>query len=384
MKEIYLDNAATTKTDPRVNELIFEVLEHDYANPSSLHKAGMIAEKRIKTASQTVAKMLGCAADEIYFTSGGTEANNLAILGFAQANIKRGRHLITTKIEHPSVAEPIKYLAENGFEVDYLDVDLNGNLSLTELEDKLRPDTILVSIMHINNEVGSILPVDRIKMLIKLKSPNAALHVDAVQSFGKIDVLPVKWDADMVSISAHKIHGPKGVGALYVKKDTIIKPIIYGGGHQRGLRSGTENVAGIAGFGEAARLCYENMKQSYKNATELKQMLWHGIESQISDVVRNGDENGSPYILNVSFLGIRSEILLHCMERRGIYVSSGSACSSNKPQSSGTLTAMGKTAKQIDSAIRFSMSRFTTKQEIEECVHALTQEVATVRRYIGR
>ncbi len=252
------------------------------------------------------------------------------------------------------------------------------------MEDKLRPDTILVSVMQVNNEVGSIQPVDKIKQILKKKSPCAVLHIDAVQAFGKAEVLPAKWGADMVSLSSHKLHGPKGVGALYVKKGTIITPILYGGGHQRGLRAGTENVAGIAGFGEAARLSYKDLKENYQNAARLKQWLWREIEKSIPDVVLNGGPDSLPYILNVSFLGTRSEILLHAMESRGVLLSSGSACSSRKPSPSRTLTAMGTTAGQIDSAIRFSMSHQTTQAELEICLQALADEVASIRRYVRR
>ncbi len=384
MKEIYLDNAATTKTYDEVNKIMSEVLMCDYANPSSLHRGGIAAEKRVKAAAQIIADILGCSPDEIYFTSGGTESDNLAILGFAKANAKRGKHLITTGFEHPAVAEPMKQLAENGFELEHLSVDLQGSISLAELEDKLRPDTILVSVMQVNNEVGSIQPVDKIKQILKKKSPCAVLHIDAVQAFGKAEVLPAKWGADMVSLSSHKLHGPKGVGALYVKKGTIITPILYGGGHQRGLRAGTENVAGIAGFGEAARLSYKDLKENYQNAARLKQWLWREIEKSIPDVVLNGGPDSLPYILNVSFLGTRSEILLHAMESRGVLLSSGSACSSRKPSPSRTLTAMGTTAGQIDSAIRFSMSHQTTQAELEICLQALADEVASIRRYVRR
>lgn len=381
MREVYLDNAATTQTAPSVNAVMLDVLEHDYANPSSLHRAGMMAEKRIKTATEIISGMLGCSPEEIYFTSGGTEADNLAILGFAYANRRRGKHIITTPLEHPAVSEPMAQLSQAGFEVENLSVDQDGNIDIHQFEKKLREDTILVSAMTVNNEIGSILPVDRMKAIMKRKAPKAALHTDAVQAFGKIEVLPAKWGADMVSISAHKIHGPKGVGALYVKRGTLVQPIVFGGHQQRGLRSGTENVAGIAGFGEAARLCREGMKSNRQAASELRELLWKGI-AEIGDVTRNGDENTLAYILNVSFGGLRSEILLHSMESKGVYLSAGSACSSNKPQPSKTLTAMGRTAKQIDGSIRFSLSEWTTKEDIEYCIQALKEQVATIRKYV--
>ena len=382
MKEIYLDNAATTAIYTDAAEIRAKVARGFYGNPSSLHRAGMAAEKYIKEARQSIAGALGCAADEIYFTSGGTEADNLAILGFCNANHRRGKHIITTKIEHPAVYDTVRHLGEGGFEVDYLDADSAGRISIEQLKQTLRSDTILVSIMHVNNEVGSILPIDRIKSVIKQISPVAALHVDAVQSFGKIDVLPSRWGIDLLSVSAHKIHGAKGVGALYVRKGTIIKPILFGGGQQKGLRPGTENVPGIAAFGTAAEISAKRRDANYAYVARLKQRLYDGAAA-IPNVVINGGigESHVPYILNMSFVGVRSEILLHSLESKGIYVSSGSACSSNKPQPSKTLTTMGKSKAEIDSAIRFSFSEYNTQEEIAFCIEALTQEVAGIRKY---
>jgi len=381
MKEIYLDNAATTTIYTEAADIHSKVSREGYGNPSSLHRAGITAERYVKEARQSISAVLCCNADELYFTSGGTEADNIAIIGYCTANHRRGKHIITTKIEHPAVYDTVRHLEESGFEVDYLGVDNMGQINIEQLKQTLRADTILVSIMHVNNEVGSVLPIDKIKPVIKAISPLAALHIDAVQSFGKIPVLPARWDIDLLSISAHKIHGAKGVGALFVKKGTIIKPIMYGGGQQKGLRPGTENVPGIAAFGIAAAISAGRMTAKFDHTAMLKQRLYEGAAA-IPNVVLNGSigENHVPYILNMSFIGVRSEILLHSLESRGIYVSSGSACSSNKPQPSKTLKAMGKSKNEIDSAIRFSFSEFNTEEEIDFCIDALKEEVGNIRR----
>lgn len=382
MKEIYLDNAATTKTHTQVDETMAHVMRNVYGNPSSLHRSGMRAEKHIKEARNAVAKAIGCNADEIYFTSGGTESDNLAIIGFVQANRKRGNHIITTKFEHPAVLETFKYLGDCGLDVDYLDIDISGQINLKDLEDKLRADTLLVSVMQVNNEIGSIMPISEIKAITRRKSSVAVLHTDAVQSFGKIELLPARWGVDMLSISAHKIHGPKGVGAIYVKKGTIIKPIMFGGGQQNALRPGTENVAGIVGFGEAVKVAMANLDENRQRVLELKTQLLGGITQNIPQVVVNSPVSGSPYILNVSFLGVRSEILLHSLESQGIYVSSGSACSSKKAQLSNTLSAMRKSKDEADSALRFSLSAYNTAQEIDICINALKTHTENIRKYM--
>ena len=374
--EIYFDNSATTKTADCVNKKMLEVLENGWGNPSSLHKIGMQAEKHIKKAAKIIADEIGASADEIYFTSGGTESNNIAILGYAYANKKRGMHVIVSSVEHPAVAECFEKLSKDGFEVDYLSVDENGNISLTELESLLRKDTILVSVMHINNEVGAINPISEIKDIIKKKSPNCVFHSDCVQSFMKEKINVKKWGVDMIALSGHKIHGPKGIGALYVKKGTIISNIVYGGHQQKNLRSGTENVFGAAGMAEAV----EYMKSLEKNVSEVKETLYLELKD-IDRAVLNGDMAGSAYILNMSFPGVRSEILLHSLEAKGIYVSAGSACASNKPSPSNTLTKMGKDAKVIDSAIRFSFSAENTVEQAKIVAEAVKKEVEQIRKY---
>jgi len=376
---IYMDNAATTKPSEAAVKAMLDAAEN-FGNPSSLHRLGMGGEKIVKASRATIASILGVNAKNIYFTSGGTEANNTAIIGYALANQKKGKHLITSTVEHPSVHTPFEKLEEMGFEVSYIDVDENGVLKLEMLEEALREDTILVSVMHVNNETGMIQPVDKIKPLLDKKSPKAVLHVDAVQSFCKIPVKPKKWGASMVSVSAHKIHGIKGCGALYAE-GVQIKPLIIGGGQQDGMRSGTENVVGIAAFGAAAGEI--DIEKNRITMSALRERLKNAILENIDNVVINGDgELSSGSVLNVSFLGTKAEVLLHSLEAKGIYVSTGSACSSNKPMPSHVLTAMGRGKKEIEGAVRFSLSDELTEADIDECVEVLKKEVATIRRYV--
>ncbi len=384
-REIYLDNSATTKTAPEVNTAILDALTHCYGNPSSLHRLGMQAEKAFAAAKRAVAGLLGVTEGEVYITSGGTESSNLAILGVAEANRRRGKHIVCTGVEHPAVYETVKSLESRGYEVGFLGVDETGRISLEEFEALLRPDTVLACVMHVNNETGAVMPVEKLKPIMKKKSPHALLFVDAVQSFGKIAVKPAKWGVDLLSASAHKIHGPKGVGALYVKKGTRIVPVQFGGHQQGGLRSGTENVPGAAGFGIAAELAQQQMEARYARVRELNHRLREGILDKIDNVVFNsGGKEGEnlPYILNVSFLGIKAEILLHALESKGIYVSTGSACSSNAPAPSRTLLAMGKSKKEIEGAVRFSFSGDNTAEEVDYTIGALMRAVAEIRKYV--
>ena len=383
MDTIYLDNAATTRPHDEVTAAMENVSRSVYGNPSALHRGGMEAEKQVKAAQSIVAGALGVVTQEIVFTSGGTESNNLAILGFALANRKRGGHIVTTAAEHPSVSEPIKFLSENGFEVSTIAVDSDGYPNMEQLERELRADTIFVSMMHVNNETGAVFPVGILKDLIKTHSPNAALHVDAVQSFGKVSIPPMKCGIDLLSVSAHKLHGPKGVGALYVRKGTIIKPIMFGGGQQGGLRSGTENVPGIVGFGKAVEVAVPSLEANMMKIAELKRQLQNGIMNAVPDVVLNSPHKSTPYILNMSFLGTKAEILLHSLEGRGVYVSAGSACSSNKPAPSKTLTAMGRSKREVEGALRFSLSTYTTGAEIDACIDSVAAEVTAVRKAMG-
>ncbi|MDE6740108.1 MAG: cysteine desulfurase, partial [Lachnospiraceae bacterium] len=322
---------------------------------------------------------------EILFTSGGTESDNIALIGTAMANHRRGRHLITTRIEHPAVLQTMAYLENQGFQVTYLPVDHEGKISLEDLGRAIRPDTILVSIMHTNNEIGSVQPIAEAGELIKRMNPQTLFHVDAVQGFGKFRIYPAKAHVDMLSVSGHKIHGPKGVGFLYIRKGARVNPIIYGGGQQKGMRSGTENVPGIAGLAKAAELVYQNLDQDMDRMYGLRDMLIEGI-SDIEDVRVNGcpGREGAAHIVSLSVQGVRSEVLLHALEERDIYVSAGSACSSNKPQMSATLKAIGVKRELLDSTIRFSFSVFTTAEEIQYTIQALHELIPALRRYSRR
>ncbi len=380
--EVYLDNSATTACFEEAAQLMHRILCEDYGNPSSLHHKGVEAEAYLRYANETFAKILKVNEKEIFFTSGGTESDNIALVGAAMANHRTGRHLITTRIEHPAVLQPMAYLENQGFEVTYLSVDRQGKISLEELEQAIRPDTILVSIMHTNNEIGSIQPIAEAGELIKRKNPGTLFHVDAVQGFGKARIYPGKMHIDLLSASGHKIHGPKGIGLLYMREGAKVSPIMYGGGQQRGLRSGTENLPGIAGFAKAAELVYQDLEQDVDRMYALREELIDKVKT-IPDVVINGcpGREGAPHVASVSFRGIRSEVLLHALEEQEIYVSAGSACSAHKPQPSATLKAVGVEKELLGSTIRFSLSGFTTKDEIEYTCQKLEEIVPMLRRY---
>ncbi len=380
--EVYLDNSATTACFEEVAQLMHRILCEDYGNPSSLHHKGVEAEVYLRYADETFAKLLKVNEKEIFFTSGGTESDNIAIIGAAMAGHRRGRHLITTRIEHPAVLQPMAYLEDQGFEVTYLSVDHQGRISLEELEQAVRPDTILVSIMHTNNEIGAIQPIAEAGALIKRKNPQTLFHVDAVQGFGKSRLYPGKMHVDMLSASGHKLHGPKGIGLLYMREGAKVSPIIYGGGQQRGMRSGTENLPGIAGFAKAAELVYQDMEQDVDRMYALREKLTEGVR-KIDDVILNGcpGREGACHIVSASFKGVRSEVLLHALEERGIYVSAGSACAAHKPQPSATLKAVGVEKELLQSTIRFSLSGFTTQEEIEYTCQNLEEIVPKLRRY---
>lgn len=380
--EIYLDNSATTKAYPEVAELIADIMLHDYGNASSMHQKGVDAEKYLKYSKSVIAGIMKVKEKEIYFTSGGTESDNWALMGAAFANQRSGKHLITTQIEHPAVLRTMDHLKELGFEVTYLSVDEYGHISLEELKRAVRPDTILVSIMFVNNEVGAIQPIDEAGEIIKSVNPRTLFHVDAVQGFGKLRLLPKKWKIDMVSVSGHKIHGPKGTGFLYIDEKVKIKPIIYGGGQQNGYRSGTENIPGVAGLGKASELIYKDLVEDTNRLYELKKRLVDGL-LKIDRVKINGpqDETGAPHIVSASIAGIRSEVMLHSLEDKGIYVSAGSACASHKHTVSDTLNAMKLSTDLMDSTIRFSLSVFTTQEEIDYTLKCIYELVPMLRRY---
>lgn len=377
MTDIYFDNGATTRTDSCVAKLMYDVMVSSYGNPSSLHSKGLEAERIVKNARKIIADKINANSDEIIFTASGSEANNLAIIGSADLFRFKGE-VITSKVEHKCVLECFKRLEDMGFTVHYIDVDENGIVDLQQLKNTVNDNTQLVSIMHINNECGSIQPIKEIYDTIKSKNSNTLFHTDNIQGFCKIDLSSDY--CDMMSISAHKIHGPKGIGALYVKKGIKLSPVIYGGGQEKGLRGGTENVPAIAGFGKAV----EVFKKNDVSLLNIKKHIVKRITAEVPGVYVNGDiENDSPYILNVAMIGLRSEIILHSLEQRGIYVSSGSACSSNKPSPSHVLVAMGYKADRVDSSIRLSFNSDNTMEEADTFCDAFA-DIAKINKKIRR
>lgn len=380
--EAYLDNSATTVALPEVRDIVVKTMMEDYGNPSSLHKKGMEAEQYVKAAAERIARTLKAKPSEIVFTSGGTESNNMAIIGAARANRRAGKHIITSTIEHASVYNVFGYLEEEGYRVSYIPVDENGHLKEKELEAAIDEETTLVSVMYVNNEVGSVNPIEEIGALIKRKNPKTIFHVDAIQAYGKYRINPKKEHIDLLSVSSHKIHGPKGVGFLYIKDGTKIVPVVYGGGQQKGMRSGTHNVPGIAGLGVAAEKIYEDHEAKIARMYEIKKEFVKLVQ-ELSETKINGltDEQSAPHVVSVSFAGVRSEVLLHALEERGIYVSSGSACSSNHPAVSGTLRGIGVERELLDSTLRFSFSIFTTEEEIRYCAQMLSELLPVLRRY---
>lgn len=380
--EIYFDNAATTKIIPEVQRIMLETMEEEYGNPSSMHLKGVGAEKYIRNAKNTISKLLKCDSKEVVFTSGGTEANNLALIGMALANNRAGNHIITTEIEHPSVYNPILYLGTLGFRVTFLRVDKEGKVDLECLKRELCDDTILVSTMAVNNEIGAIEPIEEIAAIIKSYNQEhkkkILYHVDAIQAFGKQILYPKRIGIDAMSISGHKIHGPKGSGALFIDSKVKIKPILFGGGQERGIRSGTENTTAIAGFGKAAEIMYERLDENCRNMLAVKKALIEGATS-IEGVKDNSGE--APHIASLSFRGVRSEVLLHALEERGIYVSAGSACSSNHPAISGVLKAISLEKDLLESTLRFSFCEYNTIEEAEYTVKVLKELLPMLRRF---
>lgn len=380
--EAYFDNSATTRCYPEVAEIVVKTMTEDFGNPSAMHLKGVEAEKYVREAAQILAKILKVNEKEIIFTSGGTESNNLALFGGADANKRSGNHIITTSVEHAAVGQPAERLEQMGYEVTIVPVDHRGVVQLEALEKALRPDTILVSTMYVNNEVGAVMPVEEIAKLVHEKSPKALYHVDAIQAFGKYRIYPKKAGIDMLSVSSHKIHGPKGVGFLYINEKARIQPQILGGGQQAGMRSGTDNVPGIAGLGVAAKMVYTDFDKKIEHMYQLKERLAEGF-LKLPDVRLNGMEirEGAPLILSASFLGVRSEVLLHTLEEKGIYVSAGSACSSHKRKAAGTLSAMGMEAAQRESTLRFSFSEENTFEEVDYALEVIGQVLPMLRRY---
>ena len=375
--EVYLDNAATTVVFEEVAELMATVMTKDFGNPSSLHRKGLAAEHYIRDAKEAIAKQLKVEPKEIYFTSGGTESNNTALIGAAMANQRQGKHIISSSIEHASVLQPLAYLEEQGFEITYLPVEQDGTISLDALQKAIRPDTILVTIMGVNNEVGAIEPIAEVAQIIKDSGQNILFHVDAIQMFGKLPIYPKRLGIDLLSVSGHKIHGPKGSGFLYVKEKTKIKPLILGGNQQSGFRSGTENVPAIAGLGKATQI----MADMTENIQQMRELKAHFIArvTQLEDCFDHSGE--APHIISITFRGVRSEVLLHALEDKGVYVSSGSACSSNKPELSSTLLNMGLSKADAESTLRFSLCVHTTKEELDYAADCIAQLLPVLRRF---
>ena len=380
--EVYFDNAATTKIIPEVREIMLKTMDEDYGNPSSMHLKGVEAENYVRNARNSIAKQLKCESKEIIFTSGGTESNNLALLGLALANKRVGNHIITTGIEHASVYNPVLYLQELGFEVTFLKVDAHGKVDLDHLRESFRDDTILVSTMAVNNEIGAVEPIEEIAAIIKQYNKEhdrqILYHVDAIQAFGKRVIYPKRVGIDAMSMSGHKIHGPKGSGALFVDSKVKIKPVLYGGGQEKGMRSGTENTAAIAGMGKATEIMYARLEDNNEKMQAVKDALIAGA-TKIEGVTDNSGE--SPHIASLSFRGVRSEVLLHALEDKGIYVSAGSACSSNHPAISGVLQAIGLDKDLLESTLRFSFCEYNTVEEAEYTVKVLEEILPLLRKF---
>lgn len=378
IKEIYLDNASTTPVDPRVAQEIAEKMTGCWGNPSSLHKKGLEAKLALEKAAKEIGETLGVKGECIFFTSGGTEGDNLAVIGGALAKKRRGSHIVTTAIEHSAVLASCRHLEEQGFQVTYLQPDSQGRITAAQAADAVTDQTVLVSLMLVNNEVGSILPVGEAAKAIRRKNKDVLLHCDAVQAYGKT---PIKigsgLDVDLLTLSGHKIHAPKGIGALYIKKGVRILPRSYGGSQQGGLRTGTEPVPLACGLAKAALLAAQDLPAKTRHFLTLREELLKNVEN-LENIRINSPEEGAPYIVNLSAAGIRSEIMLHFLESRGIYLSSGSACA--KGQKSHVLTAMGLNPQIIDSALRVSFGESTALEDVRVFVGALTEGISAIRR----
>ncbi|RHQ19694.1 cysteine desulfurase [Clostridium sp. AM48-13] len=380
--EAYFDNSATTKVLDCVKDAVVDAMCVNYGNAAAKHRKGVEAENLVREAKKAIADTLKVQEKEILFTSGGTESNNTALIGTALANRRAGKHLITTGVEHPSIYNTMSFLEEMGFEVTYLPVDHLGHISLEDLEKAIREDTILVSVMYVNNEVGAVEPIEAISQCIKKKNPKTLFHVDAIQAYGKYKIRPKKQGIDLLSVSGHKIHAPKGVGFLYIRDGVKIRPILFGGGQQKGMRSGTENVPGCVGLGVAAREAYKDFDARIEKLYTLREHLIAGLKP-LGGVTINGSEDrtNAPQIVSASFGGVRSEVLLHALEDKGVYVSSGSACSSNHPGISGTLKGIGVKKELLDSTIRFSLGDLNTEEEVDYAIGVLGELLPVLRRY---
>jgi len=393
MREVYFDNAATTRVRPEVVDLMKKVMEEDYGNPSSKHTKGMESEQYLRTAREQIAKTLKCKPAEIIFTSGGTESNNMALIGTALSRNRKGKHIISMGIEHAAVYKPLEFLESQGYEIQFIGVDKNGHIDSEALENAIRPDTILVSVMCVNNEIGSVEPIDRIGEIVKRKNPQCYFHTDTIQAYGKLRLRPKQWHVDMLSVSSHKFHGPKGCGFLFIDEKAHVNPIIFGGGQQHDMRSGTDNVPGIAGMGLAAELYYKEFDQIHTGMLEVRNRLEERLRKMEGVTVNSGavlesefpsEQGFSAHVLSASFEKTRAEVLLHALEEKGVYVSSGSACSSNHPGISGTLKAIGVSKDLLDSTLRFSFGIYNTVEEADycaDCIEALLPDLRRFTRY---
>lgn len=380
--EVYLDNAATTRVSAAAAQAMMHMLREDYGNPSSLHNKGFSAEKALEESRTIIAGVMKVSKNDLYFTSGGTEGNNMAIYGVAEAYKRNGQHILISDIEHPSVKDAAFRLKNNGFEVEAIPVDVHGIIDVDTLSKMVKQETILVSIMHVNNEIGSIQAIKTLSQCVKKVNKKTIFHVDGVQSFGKYPLYPNRIDVDLMTISGHKIHGPKGVGALYLSPKVRLVPLVYGGNQQKGVRSGTENVPGIVGFGVATKEAYQQLHERKATITDLRNYCIKSLSEKIEDITFNSDlEKGAYHILNIRVVGVKSEVLLHSLEEVGIYVSTGSACSSNKKHHSSTLQALGQGTEASDQAIRLSFCHENTKEEIDYFIEQLGTLAPMLRRF---
>ena len=383
--DVYFDNSASTKVSEKAIEIMLKTMRDDYANTSGKHIKGVEAESYVKDAADIIAKTLKVKKGEIIFTSGGTESNNMALIGGAMSRKRYGKHIIISGIEHPAVYRPAEFLTEQGFELSVLPVNSEGQVDLELLKSTIRDDTVLVSVMYVNNEIGAIEPVEEISKIVKAKNKDILFHVDAIQAYTKLRINPKSQGIDMLSASGHKFHGPKGVGFLYIDSNVKINPIIFGGGHQRGMRSGTLNTTGIAGMGVAAKEAYDNFDERINKISDLKYYLMDELEKLEGAILNTGrGENFAPQVISVSFEDIRAEVLLHALEDRGIYVSSGSACSSNHPGISGTLKAIGVRENLLDATIRISLSELNNKEEADYFIKNLKELLPLLRKFVRK
>nr|WP_254613164.1 cysteine desulfurase family protein [Brevibacillus sp. HB1.2] len=376
-----MDNSATTRPHPQVIETVRRAMESYYGNPSSLHQKGVEAENVLKQARKVAAQYLGCKESEVIFTSGGTESNNTAIKGIAFQYQNRGKHIITTQVEHPAVYDVCKQLEGLGFTVTYLPVDREGRVSVEAVQKAMRPDTILVSVMHVNNELGTIQPILEIGQWLK-QFPKVLFHVDAVQGIGKVPLRIKDSGIDLLSVSAHKFYGPRGVGILYKREGLIIHPLMMGGGQEGGVRSGTENLPAIAGMAKAIRILEELGSVEMIRLQQLNQQLRQGIATIEGCIVNTAEANTAPHIMNLSVPGVKAEVLLHALEEKGFLISTKSACSSKVNEPSRVLTAIGIERDCALSSLRVSLGRENTAEDIQQFLKALEECVSLLRSYI--